>query len=59
MKKSRRKNKGNMIIIVALVLSLTAMALIVGMSFGGLFFAQNILQNYANELALNLSLIHI
>ncbi len=53
MKKSRRNNKGNMIIIVALVLSLTAMALIVGMSFGGLFFAQNILQNYANELALN------
>jgi hypothetical protein len=53
MKKSRRNNQGNMFIIVALVLGLTAMALVVGMSFGGLYFAQNILQNYANELALS------
>lgn len=53
MKKSRRNSKGNMIIIVVSVLLLTAMGLIVGMSFGGLYFAQNILQNYANELALN------
>lgn len=53
MRKSRRNNKGNMFIIVALVLCLTAMALVVGMSFGGLYFAQSILQNYANELALN------
>lgn len=53
MRRSGRNNKGNMLIIVSVFMGLLGMGLIVGLSFAGLFFAQNILQNYANELALS------
>jgi hypothetical protein len=47
-----RKNRGNMLILVCVSMGLLCLGLTVGMSFGGLYFAQALLQNQANDLAL-------
>ncbi|HEY9678907.1 MAG TPA: hypothetical protein V6C76_12940 [Drouetiella sp.] len=51
MRKSKRAKNGNMLVVVMVVGGVVLIALVVGMSFSGMYFAENILQNYANECA--------
>lgn len=48
-----RRQRGNMLILVSVTMTLIAMGLTVGLSFGGVILAQTILQSYANEMALS------
>ncbi|MGH9550460.1 MAG: hypothetical protein ACRD3W_13850 [Terriglobales bacterium] len=49
----QRKASGNMLILVCVTMGLISLALTIGLSFGGLFLAQTVLQNFANQLALS------
>jgi len=50
---SKRKEQGNMLIVVSLCMGLIGLAIVGGMSFAGLFLAQSLLQNFANQAALS------